>query len=332
MYQTLGHIFLKTGERVEAGVITCPDLDWSDRILALLSDKTYHTTWQNTTVLTETLTIETYFYVLHHDGIPFANIMTVELSGVGILGHVLTTETERQKGASSALMTLQMEHFRRRGGQALFLNTGYASPAYLMYQKFGFGSVEPDSGCMEYYTTSRLAFEAAYFQATDTIIQPLDWTCWPSSQALFVGDFPGLVRAAPLGLVGRMITEDPLLPLLRDAYLRQRENELPRAMALRSLTTGAVLGLALWKWHPIWPDTCLIDVFCHPAFWDQAAALFRTLILPDAHRYLAYADVGFSQKSDLLSALGFQPTTTLKGYVATSALKTDFADVIIFEK
>jgi hypothetical protein len=227
-----------------------------------------------------------------------------------------------------------MAHFRERGGQALFLVTGYESPAYWMYHKFGFRSVEPGSRYMAYYSAAQTQFEKSYFhaQAGETAIQPFDWSCWPSSCALFAGDFPGLVRSAPLGLIGRMITEDPFLPLLYDASLRLQEHEPPCAMALRSLTTGAVLGFALWKWHPIWPDTCLIDCYCHPQFWGRAPELYQALTLPEAHHYIAYIDEGFTQKSDLLQSLGFNPTVTLKYYVAGSALKTNFADVLVFEK
>jgi hypothetical protein len=332
MYQTLGHVTLKSGEWVEAGLITCPDLEWAERILALLGHKDYLTTWQNQVVLTQALDIQTCFYVLHRDGVPFANITTVESSGVGIFGHVWTTEPERQKGASSGLMALQMANFRERGGQALFLATGYKSTAYWMYQKMGFASIEPGSRYMALYAAPRTQFEDSYFHAGATEIQPFGWSCWPSSCPLFAGDFPGLVRSAPLGLIGRMITEDPFLPLLYDASLGGQEHELPRAMALRNVSTGAVLGFALWMWHPIWPDTCLLDVYCHPDYWGRAHELFAVLTLPDAHRYVAYVDDGFTQKRDLLEDLGFRPTATLPGYAAASALKTTYADVSIFEK
>ena len=33
MYEPLGAVQLKTGERVEAGVVTGPDEEWADRIL-----------------------------------------------------------------------------------------------------------------------------------------------------------------------------------------------------------------------------------------------------------------------------------------------------------
>jgi hypothetical protein len=332
MYQTLGHVTLRTGEPVEAGVITCPDADWTERILKLLDHKDRLTTWQNKTVLTQTLDIEPYFYVLHRDGSPFAIMMTVDLLNVGILGHVWTIEAERQKGASSGLIALLMTHFRERGGRALFLATDFDAPAYWMYHKMGFESLEAGSLYMAYYAASEAQFEEYYFQAGATRIRPLDWACWPSSCALFAGDFPGLVRCAPLKIMGRMITEDPLLPLLYDAHLRQQANELPRAMALQSVTTGAVLGFALWKWHPIWPDTCLIDVYCHPDYWERAPELYQALTLPDVHRYVAYVDAGFTQKIDLLRSLDFHATVTLKGYVPTSALKTQFVEVLVYEK
>lgn len=332
MYESLGRVTLKTGEVVEAGVIICPDVDWADRLLTLLAHKDPLTRWQNRAVLTQQLDIESYFYVLHRDGIPFSNITTVELSGVGIYGHVWTTEPERQKGASSGLMALQMAHFHARGGKAFLLVAGYQDTAYRMYQKAGFASIEPGSGYMAYYAESQAAFEDTYFAAGETVIQPFGWSSWPSSSPLFAGGFPGLVRAAPLGLVGRRITEDPFLPLLRDTDIRQREHEPPRAVALRGLSTGAVLGFAVWRWDAVWPDTCLIDVYCHPNYWDRAPELYAALPIPDADRYLAYADVDFAQKITLLEGLGFRPTVTLPGYVATSVQKTAYADVLVFEK
>jgi hypothetical protein len=332
MYQSLGTVTLKNGEQVEAGVIVCPDVEWSERISTLLSHKASHTRWQIHEALTHPLDIETYFYILHRDGILLSNIMTVELGGVGIFGHVWTTPAERQKGASSSLMPLLMEHFVSRGGRALFLGTDFDGHAYRMYQKFGFRSVEAGSDYMEYYTSSNAAFEDAYFRADETVIQPIDWVDWPSSQALFGGDFPGMIRCASMGLIGRAITENPFLPLFYDVHRRLQRNEPSRAFALRSQSSGAVLGLALWSWHPMWLDTCLIDIYCHPDFWDQAEALYSKLDLPKAHRYLAYADVEFTQKIDLLRNLGFREDVILKEYVPTSSLKTKYADVLVFEK
>jgi hypothetical protein len=47
-------------------------------------------------------------------------------------------------------MNLQMEDFRKRGGKALTLGTGYGSNAYTIYQGYGFRSILPESGIMRY--------------------------------------------------------------------------------------------------------------------------------------------------------------------------------------
>ena len=163
MVESLGLITLKNGEEVEASVVIGPDLDWAPRIGPLLQHKGDPWNWQVAQVLERELDLEAYFYVLHRDGIPFANIMTIEGAGVGVFGHVWTVPEDRQKGASSRLMALQMEHFADRGGRALFLGTGYDSVAYKMYQRFGFESVEPQSGYMSYYTESESDIQRRFF-------------------------------------------------------------------------------------------------------------------------------------------------------------------------
>ena len=63
------------------------------------------------------------------------------------------------------LMACLMEHFRQRGGQALFLGTGYDTPPYHIYRVNGFAGVEPESGYMDYYSTSQDEFERGLFRA-----------------------------------------------------------------------------------------------------------------------------------------------------------------------
>jgi hypothetical protein len=298
----------------------------------LLHHKGGHWNWQNSLALRSNLGIEPRFYVLHRAGTPFANILTSELGGVGMLGHVWTNPEDRQKGACSSLMELQMEDFRSRQGSALFLGTGFDSPPYHIYRRFGFRSVEPKSGYMEWYATSKEEFESAYYARGETEIRPIAWTHWPSSSALFVGDSPCVVRCAPLRLIGRRITEGPLLPLLRGEEKRRSAGENPRAAVLCNKPTTAVVGLAVWAWHPLWRDVCLAGVFCHPDFWDESVDLFRALDLPQAERYIAYSDVNCAHKSQLLSDEGFEHTVTLKRRVPSARSKSSFLDVAVFER
>jgi hypothetical protein len=258
--------------------------------------------------------------------------MIAELSGVGILGHVWTNPKDRQKGACSKLMGMQMEDFQSRQGKALFLGTGFDSVAYHIYARFGFRGVEPQSGYMAWYATSKDEFEAAYFKMGKTSVQPLGWTHWPSSPALFLGDAPCIVRCAPLRLIGRRSTESPLLPLLCDEQERQTSGEKPHTLVLQNEATTAVVGFTTWDWHPLWEHTCLVDVYCHPDYWDRADYLLSSLSLPEAEHHIAYGDVVCEQKIKVLQEAGFKQTATLKRRVPRTRSKASFLDVALFER
>ncbi|MCY3789352.1 MAG: GNAT family N-acetyltransferase, partial [Gemmatimonadetes bacterium] len=162
MYQHLDRITLKSGEAVQAGVVQGPDLDWAECVETLLSHKGPSWRWGNEQVLRTQTGLDVFFYLLHRDGDPFANIMTIEYRGVGLLGHVYTRPEDRRQGAAMQLMACLMEHFRQRGGQALFLGTGYDTSPYHIYQANGFVGVEPESGYMDYYSTSQDEFDRNY--------------------------------------------------------------------------------------------------------------------------------------------------------------------------
>ena len=103
MYEPVDMITLKSGERVEVGVVKGPDPDWAERIEALLEHKGETWRWGNTMVLRERLDVEAHFYILHRGGIPFANMSTVETRGVGIFGHVFTKPEDRRKRAGEGI-------------------------------------------------------------------------------------------------------------------------------------------------------------------------------------------------------------------------------------
>jgi GNAT superfamily N-acetyltransferase len=333
MFKDLGEITLKTGEVVQAGVAVAPDQEWAERVTGLLSHKGDLWNWQNSQVLKADCGIEARYYLAHRSGRPLANVMTAELAGVGILGHVYTVPEHRRKGAMGQLLRIQMADFRARGGRALFLGTGFDSPPYHMYESCGFRGIEPKSGQMDYYSASKDGFEAEYFAPDDADVVPVGWRHWPASPALFVGAFPGVVRCAPLRLFGRTSTEGALLSLLRDQERRRQEGQGPRAMALQSRGSTAVIGLAVWDWHPLWPDACLLDVYCHPNFWDRAGEMLDALKMPEeADRWLAFADTTCGDKMRVLRAAGFRRRATLKNWLAADRAKTACVDAVVFEK
>lgn len=332
MYESIDTITLKSGERVEAGVVKGPDPDWAEGIEALLEHKAEIWRWGNTMVLRGHPDVEAYFYILHRGGIPFANMSTVETRGVGIFGHVYTRPEDRRKRAAMELMRVMMDHFRRQGGQALYLGTGYDSHPYHIYRAHGFEGLEPHSGYMDYYSTSRDAFETGYFASGPAEVAALDWRDWPASTALFAGGFPGVTRCAGMRIFGRQSTEGPLLPFIRDASTRRTDGKSARVMVLRQRETTAVAGLTMWSFDSLWPRSCVVDVYCHPRFWDRSHDLLGLLAVPETERYLAYCDAGFEPKAAALSQAGFRPSVTYGRRVARDRARTAYVDVTVWEK
>jgi GNAT superfamily N-acetyltransferase len=327
MYQSLGNLTLKSGETVEAGVVVAPDADWSERLAKLLGHKQPIWRWQIETLLTHDLGVEVFFHVLHREGTPFAQIMTAESHGVGMLGHVWTEPQERGKAAAPLLLERLLEHFRARGGRALYLGTGFASAPYRIYEKCGFRGVEEGSGVMACFEEPQDEFERVYFAPGEAVIEPLNWMHWPASAALFASDLPGVVRNAHLGLLGRTLCEGPLLHALNIEH--EREEEHPRVWVTKKAENGAVVGMASREVHPLWPHTDIVDVYCHPAWWDRADELLKRLP-PSSGRSVAYCDAGVQAKREVLLAAGYQSLTTLPRWVAHNAMRTSWVDVEVF--
>jgi Acetyltransferase (GNAT) domain len=329
MLESQSSITLSTGENVEVAVINCPELTWAERVEKLLAHKGEPWNWQNSQFLREDVGFETRFYVLHQNGMPFANTLLSEGAGVGIVNHVWTNPEDRQKGASRGLMRVVMGDFKQRRGEMLVLQAGYGEVAYTMYQKFGFESIEPQSGYMDWYAKDKTTFLQNYFAVSETHLQPLQWKHWLSIQPLLQSEDNCITRIVALKHIGRRTTEGPFLSLLQDEVARRAKGEKPRAYVLETSTT-AVVGFAMWSWHPFWPDTCLVDVYCHSSYWDKAKELLDALELPEVDRYLAYADC--EAKKKILTKAGFEETAILKSRVATTWAKTSFENVALFER
>ena len=330
MYQSIGKITLHSGEQVDFGIVRAPDDGWRDRIVKMFVPKGVLWQWQNAEALSADVGIRVSYFLLHRDGQPFANVMLMHYSGVGMLQHVWTDPEDRGQGASSLLVNTALEDFRSNGGQALFLETGYGSSAYHIYERLGFHSIEPGSRHMEYYATSKREFDQAYFAPGRTEIELLAWRHWITSQALFTGDFPSRVRCAALQMIGRAVNDEYIIPLISDDLLNPPAEK--RARVLTQPETSAMVGFALWSWHPFWPGRCVIDLFCHPAFQNHADDLLASLTLPQADRLIAYTDAHDAEKADFLRRHGFRQTAVLPGQIAVDAAKSASLDVLVFEK
>ncbi len=229
MYTRIGHVELRSGELVEAGVVQAPDTEWAPRIGPMLQHKGTPWIWQIANLLTRELGIDVHFYVLHREGRPLANVMTVDRLGVGIFGHVWTQPDDRRQGASSQLVRLQLDHFRQRHGRALYLGTDYDSFAYHLYRSFGFEGIESRSDYMAYVPEGSKLFDTAWFAAGPVAVEALDWSHWPLLQPLALGRSPGLVRNAAMQIYGRQIFEGGPLPFIRRNAERQARGQTPVA-------------------------------------------------------------------------------------------------------
>src|SRR5688500_1900224 len=109
MYTPLGSETLKTGERMEIGVVQGPDPEWLPRVVPFLGHKGPDTRVHIRRSLEEPLdALQTRYYVGCVDGEVISQIMVVGDRGAGILGHVYTDPDHRRKGACAAIMARQM--------------------------------------------------------------------------------------------------------------------------------------------------------------------------------------------------------------------------------
>lgn len=330
MYTETAPVVLKNGEKVSAGIVVCPDSEWAPRLKRLLGHKPLPYTRQISELLTRDTGVDTRFFILHREGIPFANIMTAERSGSGFFGHVWTDQADRKKGASSEIMKMVLRDFEDRKSGALFLGTGFDTVAYHFYRKYGFEPLMPGSGSMVLYADGPEKFDKAYFTDAGTRIVDFGWPHWPASAALFAGDYPGCVRCAGEKIFGRQITEGPFLKLLYRIFPESGKKEHPvPAVVLENTETGAMTGFASHTRHPLWPRTTVVDLYCHPRFWNRAGELLNALVLPDAARILAYADEECPEKILTLESAGFRKTTMLGNMLSIGESATD---ILVFEK
>ena len=120
---------------------------------------------------------------------------------------------------------------------------------------------------------------------------------------------------------------------LIEAEEQRREQGQPRRARVWCQTlTQAVVGLAMWDWDPLWPSTCVVDVYCHPEFWKEGWSLLGALPLPVAERHVAYSDEGCPQKGEALRLAGFRQTVRHSERVAVDRARTRLVDVSVWEK
>jgi GNAT superfamily N-acetyltransferase len=328
MYHEIAQVALRTGERVIAARVRGPDADWAPRIEKLLEHKGEPWNWQNRALLRGETGLDASFFLLHRAGRPFAHVMIAACGGVGLLAHVWTEPADRGAGASSLLLDAALREFREQGGKALFLGTDPGSLAWHCYRRRGFVPLEVDSGTMAWHRASPTEFDRDWFDAAEAAAEPLAWPHWPASAPLFLVAGGGAARLVGSPLFGRSLPEGPLLPLLRAQSVRE-PSAPPAAVVLRSRGSAAVLGFACRSPHPLWPETEILDVSCHPRWWQCAPDMLAALRVPPASdvRTLAFCDELQREKRALFVAAGFRELARLPGWLRRGVRDSRRVDV-----
>lgn len=299
---------LKTGEQLRVECVMAPDAAREAEIRPFLAHKStpYHEHIE--AALTGNCDIlETRFYIGLLGDEMVGNIMTVEVGGVGILGHVHTRQDQRRKGICDAIMRHQMEDFRQRGGHVLLLGTGYQSAAYRIYESHGFRDWPVGSpGWMRYDTEPIGQFETGFFAPAANSPTPARWGHWPlvALLATIPPAFP--LRNLAMNVWGVSMLEGPYCRLLSSI-----EERPDACAAVLESETGAVVAMTTCLSDSRWPGIRLLDLFAHPDLSSEALTpLLESLPLPNA-RLQAYADPNDTQKIGALEKAGFQRATVL---------------------
>ena len=323
MYTRLIDATLKSGERMEVGVVLAPDEAHAEQIKPFLAHKQMPYKWHIEKSVYEPLgNLETRYYIGKVNSHIICNIMTVESHRTGILGHVYTLPDHRRKGACDAVMQAQMEDFRQRGGGLLFLGTGFERPPYWIYHKHGFRSVYPGTGHMRY--ASEEGFETNYFAPGASAVTEVRWSHWPRVNALCSTAGPEIVRGMAWGIIGQSSFEGGFLNFLRAI----ESDDRTRARLLES-ERGAVVGFASVAPDGRWRgEVCILDCFTKAAYASEMGRLLSALPLPSG-KIQAYADENSTAKIAALRAAGFEQEARLEKQIAWQGQKMD---VIVMKK
>ncbi|MBN1344911.1 MAG: GNAT family N-acetyltransferase [Phycisphaerae bacterium] len=311
---------LKNGQTVDVRCVQPPAGEWTDRIAPFLAHKGEPWNWHIRTNLEGHCDeLDQRFYIAAIGQEIVSHLMLVEKHGLAILGHVFTDAQWRQQGATSLLMKAMTEEFAARDGVAMHLFTGFESPAFRIYRRFGFEPMSPGSGRMK-WVRSPERFEACFAPGDPRAlrVEKACWTHWPLIHKLMLRQEGDWLRNEPLSLTGSADAENAFVHLMS----RLREG-VPNAAAVLVNNAGMTVGLAtLLPWKALPSRMMIFDVYVHPTAEDALGTLIGAIDLPsdrpvlsriDAESTLrrqALRDAGFDEVGRIKEALDFDGTDT----------------------
>lgn len=309
---------LKTGENLECRVIDRRDTDLVPALRTLLAHK--GDIWQlhlEEEFAGRIKDLETRFYVGLIGSDLVGNIMTVEFKGLGIMGHVYTPPEHRRKGICDVLMDFHMADFRERKGNALYLNTGFESAPFFIYQKHGYRPIPEAPGSM-WWSPDSWSPDTLWDDLERLKIAEPAWRHWPSANVFMLQTRLPAVRNVTYGKFGCANAEATFLHVLSD--LRNPEKRVQaRVLETRD---GHMAGLATLAPERRWGSlgtTYVFDLCVHPDAEDVPEQLVEDFQWPAAH-VLAYASDDDTAAVNRYAQMGFRPHSHIERFFGTTGL------------
>jgi hypothetical protein len=309
MHTEIARETLKTGETLSIEIVMPPDEARRPQIEPFLAHKPINYRAHTEAAFAGACDgLETRYYIGLIDGQMVGNIMTVEVGGVGIFGHVHTRADQRRKGICSWIMGRQMEDFRQRNGHVLLLGTGYQSAAYNIYAGFGFRDWDQGRpGLMRYDNPADPEFLGRCYAPAPAVPAKAAWRHWPLVALLASIPAPAYLRSLLFPVWGVGLLEGGYCD-----YLYRYGSSPNSAAAVLESATGAVTAIATCVPDSRWNGAVhLLDLLFHPvAEPADLAALLRSLPLPSGQTQ-CYADPRDTAKIAALESVGFRRAAVL---------------------
>lgn len=315
---------LRNGRRVDLLCIQPPAPDWRDRITPFLAHKGHPWTWHIESNLDgHNDELEQRFFVAVIGEQIVSEMMVVEKHGLAILGHVFTDPDWREQGATTALMGVMRDDFLARDGVAMHLFTGFESPAFGIYARFGFEPTQPGSGLMKWIIDPQRfdAFFAPEHAATadDVRIEATCWTHWPLVHKLMLRQEGDWLRSAALSLTGIANAEDGFVKLMS----RQHAGP-PTAGAVLVNRAGMTVGLTTLMSYQALPSRMLqFDVYVHPTAYHHLPVLIRAIDLPPGRPVMTQIDSASSERHRALLDAGYQDAGRIRSALPAAGRDLD---------
>jgi len=221
---------------------------------------------------------------------------------IGILNFVLTAPEWRGRGLATDLSRALMQHFRERGGQAMYL--GHSGPvARGVYERCGFRDYH--GRAMRWLAEGSFAgdFDRTYFAPTaDLTLRPVEWGDGAMATCLFTIPDPWVVRDFTDGTFCR-----PNVEWVRSTsifYALYGRSEQPgNPMHVIQAGPNRVVGCVSLLAGPD-PSESLLEFMLHPNIAPSAPDLFRGH-LSGRKNLICYAAPDDATRRSVLESLGF---------------------------